>query len=524
MRSWIWVMTAVAAAALSAGCGRNAARQDPEAVADQIVNDALGMTETGNVAGALAHLESGLATMRDPQARSRLFAFEIGLRLNQGDLEGAQARTLQALAANNGAILTLGTLGMIEEQLVQQEAGYEAVLAWCDRLEAVGLSGDLAAGVLGNRLNALLELGRHADVMALLEGPVWALPDAAAEALCNRVVQAAIGQRRLEEAQAAIDLVARQGAARPGMPRLAAGLRIDLALAREQRTEALDLLIRDAALFEDGRIAARLDRITRPALAAGQLDEADRLAERALEALADWPAARARAAALWLMRARESADLAMGLDRLRKLESLELPPAVLVNGVGALSGLTLAPATPADAVAAMLAFVAALKPRVTEERDRALLAGVQLDAGFRASDYAFLVRVLEEGVPGHDTAWHETMLNKVKAHQALQNGRVDEAIERFRTFMATIAAQEEPGHRDPVTEERVTRPMILGFNARRIGDILKQAGRIDEADRVYTEATGYYEEALAGFAETDPERKTVAGILGELKQAASKTP
>jgi len=126
-------------------------------------------------------------------------------------------------------------------------------------------------------------------------------------------------------------------------------------------------------------------------------------------------------------------------------------------------------------------------------------------------------------VPGHDPAWQATMLNKVKAHQALKEGNTDEAVKRFRAFMDAIASQEDQGHRDPVTDERVSRPMILGYNAKRIGDILVAAGRADEAAKAYAEATANYRDALTAFAETDPEHKTITAALAELAKGPAGT-
>jgi hypothetical protein len=59
--------------------------------------------------------------------------------------------------------------------------------------------------------------------------------------------------------------------------------------------------------------------------------------------------------------------------------------------------------------------------------------------------------------------------------------------------------------------------MILGLNARRIGDILTSARRTAEAQKAYAEAAGYYEAALPRFMETDRERGQIRQALNELR-------
>jgi hypothetical protein len=112
------------------------------------------------------------------------------------------------------------------------------------------------------------------------------------------------------------------------------------------------------------------------------------------------------------------------------------------------------------------------------------------------------------------------MINKVKAHLDLKEGRIDDAVAKFRLFMAAIAAQADQGHRDPITDERVTKDMILGYNASRIGDIYDKAGRAEDAAKAYAEAKADYEKALKGFAAGDPEIKTINEILSGLGKRA----
>lgn len=505
------------------GCGKSrGVKEAGMSPADRILREAMQQAETGDLTNTLAVVDKGLAELKDPGDRNRLFAFSLSFLLNQNQIEIAQERYLKALASPDDLFLARNTLGFIVDYLSQKPDGSSNVLAWCDRLEKAGLPENMKAPVLQNRLASLLALNAFTEGLNLIENRGWALPDEAVNAMCARFITAALAAGRADDVSAAIALLEGKGRGRSGMALLAASGRIDLLMARRQFLPAAEYLFAQTAIFDDRTSAGILDKLAQAATAAGTPEAIDPIAEKALAVIPVRPDTRARAAQWWLLRARDGGSLDQAVDRLQKLDGMGLPPSVLVGGVNLVSQLVLVPSTPPAAVKRVLEFVGALKPRITEEPEKALLAGIQLDGGFKLEDYTFLIAVLEAGVPGHDKAWDNTMINKIKAHQALKEGKTDEAVKRFRAFMDSIAAQEDQGHRDPVTDERVTKPMILGYNARRIGDILAAAGRAPEAAKAYAEAKGYYTEALKGFAEKDPETKTVKKIMAEFDKSPAQ--
>ena len=83
--------------------------------------------------------------------------------------------------------------------------------------------------------------------------------------------------------------------------------------------------------------------------------------------------------------------------------------------------------------------------------------------------------------------------------------------------MATVATAKEDDTSDPATGVVHSREMILGRNAKRIGDILSGMQPPDTANaaKAYAEAKDYYGKALA--REQDPAaveliRKEMAGV------------
>ena len=84
-------------------------------------------------------------------------------------------------------------------------------------------------------------------------------------------------------------------------------------------------------------------------------------------------------------------------------------------------------------------------------------------------------------------------------------------------FMGYIA-KEEGDQIDPVKGTRVTKEMILGLNAKRIGDILAGAGDKSGAAGAYQEARDYYATALKGFGENTPEAARIKEDLAAVPE------
>jgi len=135
-------------------------------------------------------------------------------------------------------------------------------------------------------------------------------------------------------------------------------------------------------------------------------------------------------------------------------------------------------------------------PMVPEEDTRNDLKLKLLDGCFLIQDYDHALAILEAGVPGHNEQWQKTAIVKVKAHRALANKNPREAVQYFRAFMEDIRKSNDTEIADPVTGIFFAREMVLGRNARRIGDILNGIPDHAEARKAYAEARDLYEQAL----------------------------
>ncbi len=173
-----------------------------------------------------------------------------------------------------------------------------------------------------------------------------------------------------------------------------------------------------------------------------------------------------------------------------------------------------------NVLAGLLDEMEALSPLVDDEGTKNGLVSLMLDASFLVEDYERALALLEKGVPDKDEEWHAMAKAKVGAHIAQKKGDIDGAVARYREFMKYMAAKKE-NTPDPTTNVTHTPEMIQGLNARRIGDIYKEAGRADDAAKAYAEAKSFYEAALVKAQGSEEEKglgeETVAYIKEQLK-------
>jgi tetratricopeptide (TPR) repeat protein len=148
------------------------------------------------------------------------------------------------------------------------------------------------------------------------------------------------------------------------------------------------------------------------------------------------------------------------------------------------------------------------------EFEEGALGSVLLDLSFTLSKHESSIKLLEAGIKGRPDEWTRVMLNKVRAHHAMETGELDEAIARFQDFMQDLQDAGEDPH-DPVAGEAVPVEMVLGFNEKRIGDLYAQQDKDELAALHYDRARAMYATAAAR-AETDTVKARIAGEVTEV--------
>lgn len=156
-----------------------------------------------------------------------------------------------------------------------------------------------------------------------------------------------------------------------------------------------------------------------------------------------------------------------------------------------------------------------LEPLAPSDEIRGAIRTIVLESCFLLEDYDSALKLLKAGIPSHDKAWHDMAIVKVEAHKALAEKKPLDAIKHFRSFMSIVATSKESDAADPTTGVVHTREMILGFNAKRIGDIYKTVPDEAKAKAAYAEARDYYNKALKA-AQEKAAQDVIAVILREM--------
>jgi tetratricopeptide (TPR) repeat protein len=146
------------------------------------------------------------------------------------------------------------------------------------------------------------------------------------------------------------------------------------------------------------------------------------------------------------------------------------------------------------------------------------LDGILLDISYFREDYEGSLKIIDRGLIPDDPSKKDMLITKVNAHIALKKGDYKTAIDCFRKFMAVIA-KDNADTVDPIDQVRVSPEMILGLNARRIGDLWGKAGDPVEAAKAYAEARQYYSEALKKFPDVaSGENKKIMREMKDIPQ------
>ena len=165
----------------------------------------------------------------------------------------------------------------------------------------------------------------------------------------------------------------------------------------------------------------------------------------------------------------------------------------------------------------LIAFGDLLIPQIKNEDLRNDVKIKVLDGCFLTQDYDRALSLLESRIPGGDRteAWHLTAIAKVKAHRALQHTEPREAVNYFREFMNQLRESKDTSVSDPVTGLLFPKAMVLGRNAKRIGDILAVLPDAAEAAKAYAEAAELYAQALQENTHAEA-RKVIESEIAQL--------
>jgi tetratricopeptide (TPR) repeat protein len=294
-----------------------------------------------------------------------------------------------------------------------------------------------------------------------------------------------------------------------------AGARCELDLMDGKIEEAVEQFTLLAKTASDPALNELLNSCVTAARRAGQNAAADRLCRAALDGGSERPVTVGRAAALWVENVQPQADPTQAVSRLEQLLDFGVRPEVAAR-VHRQQFYTLAGKESADLYRRLFDLSSRLVQTVPAGPERDGVQALAFDAAFLAERYDECLRLLDASLPGRDEQWTAVARNKVLAHKALAEGNTEDAVARFRAFMKDLEGSWKEPERDPTTGLTYSKEMTLGFNAARIGTILKKAGRNAEALAAFAEAREYYQNALKELEDGSREARHVQAELAKL--------
>lgn len=471
-------------------------RQAPELVVRVAMDQSQAQLAQGNVDGALASLRRVYDDKRCASFHPQLLSTMMYINLSTNRMTAAQALFREVAARDAAEAAPL--IGMIEERLLA-EGRNDDLAAWCESLQGFAF-GEAPLQTLSDlHFKALDAAQRSSEVIKVIPAYLARLSEGAGLALVERRFAAALRARSSADAAALIALVA-AGPASPARTGAEARMRVDLMLMDGQRAEAEAFFKAKAASLPEDAACAILRKLAESV--GPDRAPADALCRFVLDGIKDRPALRSVAADLWMAAARAQGSVAEAVTRLTVLRKDGFEPTFLIGQIDRHYGFIMDKGTRVE-FAPLLALGQELMPGLKED-ERGRLAGIMLDLCFYLENFQTALDLVEKGIPGRDEKWTKTLASKVRAHLYLQQGKPQESVACFREFMGYIA-QEEGDQIDPIKGTRVTKEMILGLNAKRIGDILAGASDAAGAAKAYQEARDYYQTALKSFGEKTPE-------------------
>ena len=459
-------------------------------------------------------LDTLQAAMDDPalaEGRQSLFNGLIRFLLLTGQVDEARTRMLEAYRSD--AALAVGGLGLVYGHLMEQ-GNLAEVVAWTETVLAIpALPEEVRLSMREWNLLAHVAQRNDTRMLEIVAQLVHDAPAGNAMGLLSRAIDALFEQKRPQAVEKVLLQMGKVVTSDAGTQHLLLGTRIRLMAVQDDWDTLKTALPAAAAKLPDADLQRLLRQVLPLAGGSGKPGISDALCELIIGASRDKPQSFVVAGRQWVdnAMAADKAALPVRLDRLqqagfpiRQICSLYMRYFYDVIDEPAI-------------VEAMKQLGSRIAPLAEDDETRNYIRTMVLDASFVLEDYATALNILTAGIAGRDAAWHAMAISKVKAHQALKEQRPRDAVKYFREFMATVATAKEDDTSDPATGVVHSREMILGRNAKRIGDILKgmQPSDTDNAAKAYAEAKGYYEKALA--REQDPAataliRQEMAGL------------
>ncbi len=462
---------------------------------------------------AVASLEQGLADPELADQRQQVFSMLVRLLIIADRMDDARGRMLEA--CRTAPDLAQGALGLIYSRYI--EAGdQKAAAEWTETVLGIpDLSPSIRRHMREWNFTSYIQLGEADKVVEAAAGLVRDAPAGDAVVILQHGVDMLFDRKDYSIVERILGEAGKTVTSDAATRNLVTSSRLRL-LATQGNWEGIAKELPSAAAsLPDADLQRALRRVLGAAAAARpQSPSVDDLCMIIINGFTNKVQAASVAARQWTENAAKTAPAELP-DRIELLLNRQFPSS-LVSGIFLRYFYDVIDDN--AVVLEMKDIGNRLIPLAQDDDTRNSIRTMVLDSCFLVEDYDGALKILRAGVAGYDKAWHDMAISKVEAHKALKENRPVDAIKSFRAFMATVEAGKDNEAADPATGVVHTKPMILGRNAKRIGDIYRdQVKDAEAAKAAYAEARKYYQDALEGKPEPEA-LKVIQTEMAEIPQ------
>jgi tetratricopeptide (TPR) repeat protein len=468
--------------------------RQPDVVYQETAAQAQELAQKGETKKAVALLKRLYDSRRFTGYRQNLLTQMLQLDLGANDVSAAQA--LFREAAKRDVSLASTAVGLIEDYL-SSRGRHDEIIAWCGVMQDYSFGDGIRMRLAGLHFRTLVTVGKGSEIPVAMVPYLLHMEQGAALAVAQDQFNTLMRGKLADVARQVISVVEKNVKDSPQRRGVLLSMNVDLLLASGDRRTA-DMMVRNQfGTVPDESVIRNLTEVVKAHSDGGDVGAADALPGFFIEKVKDRQVVWEAAASLWIKLAARQSLVAELVRRLAALKEAGFSAPFILDQTDGVYSLLLDQGTKQD-YEPLYKLYDGLYAGLNDDVTRRRLIGVLLDVGFYLQKFEEALKLVETGMTAVEPNQRAMLVSKIKAHLALKKGQTDEAIANFREFMALIAKGPE-SEVDPVDNSRMTRDMILGLNARRIGDILTGAKRQPEAAKAYTEARGYYTKALAEF-------------------------
>ena len=465
----------------------------------------------GDTNGALSLLDTSLESAEFKEYRPRIFPALVRMMLLSGRLSEARDRMLDVY--RNDPELANFSVGLIYSHYERKNDSTNA-LAWTETVLAIpNLPQPVRRHMREWHLLSLIEIGQDDKAVKAAASLVRSAPSDDAAGIVRHAIDILFTRKDLDLVKRILAESSQIISSDASIQNLLLSTRMRL-LAEQGEWDALrPVFLSDSQKLPDNDLAYLLRHILNASSRAKQFRLSDDLCYFIVTNSTGKELAYSLAARNWVDNAirENSGDLPGRLEKLLVQKGqIKLACELYLRYF---YGLVDNPA----AMAEMKDLGMRLEPLAPSDELRGAIRTIVLESCFLLEDYDSALKLLKAGIPGRDQTWHDMAIVKVEAHKALHEKRPLDAIKHFRSFMSIVSTSKESGAADPTTGVVHTREMILGFNAKRIGDIYKTIPDEAKAKAAYKEALDYYNKALVD-AQQKGAQEVIAVILREMSE------